>query len=110
MLLQVERISRKRRVWIAREVRVRPRWGGLVTAPKGIVQVGRPSVSSRTRTAHHEAGHAVLSAAINDMPLHASIRAAHRTLGRTAQRMFARPTSLAQLYLAGFAAEHLRTS
>jgi hypothetical protein len=61
---------------------------------------------ARTRTAYHEAGHAVLSAAINDMPRHVSIRAMHDTLGRTGQKMFARPTSLAQVYLAGFASEH----
>ncbi len=65
--------------------------------------------SGRTRTAFHEAGHAVLSAAINDRPHHVSIQAARATLGRTAQRMFARPTSLAQVYLAGFAAEHILT-
>jgi hypothetical protein len=51
----------------------------------------------------------VLSAAINDKPHHVSIRAGHGTLGRTAQKMFARPTSLTQVYLAGFAAEHLLT-
>jgi hypothetical protein len=67
------------------------------------------SVPQRTRTAYHEAGHAVLSAAINDKPHHVSIRAAHGTLGRSAQKMFARPTSLAQVYLAGFAAEYLLT-
>jgi len=57
----------------------------------------------------HEAGHAVLSASINDKPDHVSIRGAHGTLGRSAQKMFARPTSLAQVYLAGFAAEHIAT-
>ena len=51
----------------------------------------------------------MLSAPINDKPHHVSIRAAHGTLGRTGQKMFARPTSLAQVYLAGFAAEHLLT-
>ncbi len=65
------------------------------------------SPDPRRRTAYHEAGHAVLSAAINDKPHHVSIRAAHGTLGRTGQKMFAGPTSLAQVYLAGFAAEHL---
>jgi ATP-dependent Zn protease len=69
----------------------------------------RRSLDPRTRTAFREAGHAVLSAAINDKPHHVSIRAAHETLGRTRQKMFARPTSLAQVYLAGFAAEHLLT-
>ena len=65
------------------------------------------SVTQRTRTAYHEAGHAVLSAAINDTPDHVSIRAAHGTLGRSGQKMSARPTSLSQVYLAEFAAEHL---
>lgn len=63
----------------------------------------------RTRTAFHEAGHAVLSAAIDDKPHDVSIRGEHGTLGRSGQKMFARPTSLAQVYLAGFAAEHLLT-
>lgn len=63
----------------------------------------------RSRTAHHEAGHAVLSAALNDRPERVSIRGREGTLGRSTQRMFARPTSLAQVYLAGFAAEHLLT-
>jgi len=61
------------------------------------------------RTAFHEAGHAVLNSAINDMPALVSIRARGVQLGRTEQRMFARPSSLAQVYLAGFAAEHLLT-
>jgi len=63
----------------------------------------------RARTAHHEAGHAVLSVAINDHPEHVSIRGHGETLGRSAQKMLGRPTSLAQVYLAGFAAEHLLT-
>jgi hypothetical protein len=69
----------------------------------------RKPVSVRTRTAYHEAGHAVLSAAINTRPHHVSIRAEHGTLGRSGQRMLAEPASLAQVYLAGFAAEHLAT-
>lgn len=66
-------------------------------------------VRARTRTAYHEAGHALLSAAINDKPHHVSIRTAHGTLGRTTQKMSARPTCLAQVYLAGFAAENIAT-
>lgn len=66
----------------------------------------RRSLEVRTRTAYHEAGHAVLSAAINDWPRRVSIRASHSTLGRSRQKMLAQPTSLAQVYLAGFAAEH----
>jgi ATP-dependent Zn protease len=69
----------------------------------------RHAIDPQTRTAYHEAGHAVLSAAINDKPHHVSIRAAHGTLGRSGQRMFARAASLAQVYLAGFAAEHVLT-
>jgi ATP-dependent Zn protease len=66
-------------------------------------------VDPRRRTAYHEAGHAVLSAAINDRPEHVSIRGHDGTLGRTTQKMLVRPTSLAQVYLAGLAAEHLLT-
>jgi hypothetical protein len=43
------------------------------------------------RTAHHEAGHAVLSAALNDMPHLVSIRAARWTAGRSIQRVVASP-------------------
>ena len=50
----------------------------LMTSP-----LGRKGVSPRTRTAYHEAGHAVLRAAINDKPTHVSIRAAHGTLARS---------------------------
>jgi hypothetical protein len=65
--------------------------------------------STRTRTAYHEAGHAVLSGAMGGTLKHISIRGAHGTLGRTAQRMLASPTDLARAYLAGFAAEHILT-
>jgi hypothetical protein len=65
------------------------------------------AVTERVLTAYHEAGHAVLSAAINDRPHHVSIKAKGRTLGRSGARMAASPTSLAQVHLAGFAAEHL---
>jgi ATP-dependent Zn protease len=68
----------------------------------------RKPLDGRTRTAFHEAGHAVLSASLNDRPHHVSIRGQDGTLGRTAQKMAARPTSLAQVFLAGFAAEHVR--
>jgi len=67
----------------------------------------RPSV--RTRTAYHEAGHAVLSASINDKPHLVSIREDGERLGFSRQKMFARPTSIAQVFLAGFAAEHVLT-
>ena len=51
----------------------------------------------------------MLSAAINDTPSQVSIRPNGETLGRSTQKMFVRPTSLAQVFLAGFAAEHLLT-
>jgi hypothetical protein len=73
----------------------------------------RPTVpaeaSAPKRTAYHEAGHAVLGAAINDRPNHVSIRAGDATLGRTGQKILACPTYITQVYLAGFAAEHLLT-
>lgn len=64
-------------------------------------------IDLRTRTAYHEAGHAVLSAAINDAPHIVSIRPHGDTLGRTGQKMFARPQVLVQVHLAGVAAEHI---
>ncbi len=66
-----------------------------------------PRGSSVKRTAWHEAGHAVLSAAINELPKRVSILANGETLGRSIQRGYARPSSLTQVYLAGFAAEQL---
>ena len=86
--------------------RVDPRRPGRLPTP--MARVSR-TYDLRSRTAHHEAGHAVLSAAINDRPERVSIRGEAGTLGRSAQRMLVRPTSLAQVYLAGFAAEHLLT-
>ncbi len=80
----------------------------MPSPPRRSTQRGS-AIDLRTRTAYHEAGHAVLSAAINDKPHHVSIRGEHGTLGRSGQKMFARPTSLAQVYLAGFAAEHIAT-
>lgn len=65
------------------------------------------SVHKRTRTAHHEAGHAVLSAAINDAPHLVSIRANGESLGRSRYRMEGRPQMLVQVHLAGFAAEEI---
>ncbi len=70
---------------------------------------GDSSVSARTRTAFHEAGHAVLSAAIANPPEHVTIQANGHTLGRSGARMSARPTARVQVHLAGFAAEHLLT-
>lgn len=72
-------------------------------------KTSRRSVNARTRTAYHEAGHAVLSAAIADGPQHVSIRPEGLTLGRSGARMSARPTSRVQVHLAGFAAEHILT-
>ena len=67
-------------------------------------------VSLLTRTAYHEAGHTVLAASIDDWPELVSIRPRGSTLGRSRQRMAGRPEMLVQVYLAGFAAEHLLTS
>jgi hypothetical protein len=69
----------------------------------------RSAMDPRTRTAFHEAGHAVLSGALNDTPHHMSIRSECGTLGRSGQTMLAQPIALAQVYLAGFAAEHVAT-
>jgi hypothetical protein len=71
--------------------------------------LARRKVRKRARTAYHEAGHAVLSSAINDRPELVSIRPKGSTLGRTRQSMLARPAFLVQVHLAGFAAEHLLT-
>lgn len=76
-----------------------------------VVATRKPrTVDARTRTAYHESGHAVLSAAINDTPRHVSIKPNGDTLGRSGARMSARSTSLVQVHLAGFAAEHVLTS
>ena len=64
------------------------------------------SVSAQVRLAHHEAGHAVLSAAINDSPRLVSIKRHGESLGRTQRGSFARPEVMVQVHLAGFAAEH----
>jgi hypothetical protein len=69
----------------------------------------RKRADSRTLLAYHEAGHAVLSAAINDAPKLVSIRARGETLGHSTQKMMARPSVLVQVLLARFAAEHLLT-
>ena len=69
----------------------------------------RKKDNSRALLAYHEAGHAVLSAAINEVPSQVSIIGDAASLGRTSQRMLARPSVLAQVCLAGFAAEHLLT-
>lgn len=80
-----------------------------VRATIAVPSVPRQRINARIVLAHHEAGHAVLSAAINDAPHQVSILADDGTHGRTTQRMIARPSSLAQVYLAGFAAEHIVT-
>lgn len=72
-----------------------------MTTPK------RRSVSKRTRIAHHEAGHAVLSASISDAPRLVSILVKAGSLGRARYQMLARPQVLIQIHLAGFAAEHI---
>ncbi len=67
------------------------------------------STTALRRTAFHEAGHAVVSSAINDMPSHISTRAQGISFGRNELKMFARPSTRVQVYLAGFAAEHILT-
>ena len=73
------------------------------------MQRARKRVGSRTSTAYHEAGHVVLSAAISDRPQYVTIRPEGHTLGRSRAMPSLRPTSRAQVHLAGFAAEHLLT-
>lgn len=80
-----------------------------MASTKSRVSTGK-TIDPRTRTAYHEGGHAVLSAAINDTPRHVSIRPNDDTLGRSGARMSARSTSLVQVHLAGFAAEHVLMS
>lgn len=67
----------------------------------------RRSFPKLIRIAHHEAGHAVLSAAINDAPDLVSIRPNGVSRGRTRYRMEGRPERRVQVHLAGFAAEEL---
>jgi hypothetical protein len=64
-------------------------------------------VTKRTRIAHHEAGHAVLSAAIADAPHLVSIRIASDSLGRARYRLEGCLEKRVQIHLAGFAAEDL---
>jgi ATP-dependent Zn protease len=81
----------------------------VVVAGNSRTRAPKTSVDARTRTAYHEAGHAVLSAAISDMPQHVSIRPEGNTLGRAAARRSVLPAARVQVHLAGFAAEHLLT-
>jgi len=67
----------------------------------------RRRVSLQTLVAHHEAGHAILALAVGGTPEQVSIRPQEQTLGRSTQTLSAPPAQLAQVYLAGFAAEHL---
>ena len=90
-------------------------WTGRFIMTKG-VETGRANapppqraVRKRTRVAYHEAGHAVLSAAINDSPRLVSIRPHGESLGRSRYRFEAPPQRLVQVHLAGFAAEELLT-
>jgi hypothetical protein len=67
------------------------------------------NIDARARTAYHEAGHGVLSAALSATPKHVSIRPTRLTLGRSGARLSPWPMIRAQVHLAGFAAEHLLT-
>lgn len=69
----------------------------------------RETIDARTVAAFHEAGHAVLSAAIANRPDLVSIRPDGLALGRSGARMSARSTLRVQVHLAGFAAEHVLT-
>jgi hypothetical protein len=67
----------------------------------------RSRITKKQRVAHHEAGHAVVSAAINDAPVLVSIRGNDTSLGRSRYRFEAGPERLIQVHLAGFAAEEV---
>lgn len=67
----------------------------------------RRSVPKRIRTAYHEAGHAVLSASINDSPILVSIRLTEESLGSDHYRKARVPEVWAQVHLAGLADEEL---
>lgn len=69
----------------------------------------RPRVSARTRLAYHEAGHAVLSAAIGNPPDYVSIRATGHALGHNLLQPSQHASSRIQVHLAGYAAEHILT-
>lgn len=83
----------------------------LVPAPKvPAASTKKPkSVPRRTLTAYHEAGHAVLGAAIGDSPTYITIKPNGPNLGRSDQKMLGRSEVLVQVYLAGYAAEELLT-
>jgi hypothetical protein len=71
----------------------------------------RKNIPKRTQIAYHEAGHAVLSASINDAPHLVSIVKTGRSLGRARYKTIgAPPPILVQVHLAGYAAEHLLSS
>jgi hypothetical protein len=67
----------------------------------------RERVPTRRKVAYHEAGHAVLSTAINDTPHLVSIRRTGSKRGRACYQFDAPPERLIQVHLAGFAAEEL---
>lgn len=64
-------------------------------------------ITPRQRIAYHEAGHAVVSAAINDAPHLVSIIANDYSRGRSRYAFEAHPEQLVQVHLAGLAAEEL---
>jgi hypothetical protein len=81
----------------------------LVLARKPAPKKKPKSFSRLTRTAYHEAGHAVLSSAIGDSPTHVTINADGPTLGSAGRMMIGRPQVRVQVHLAGYAAEHILT-
>lgn len=73
---------------------------------KPLAPNAKKRVTTRTRTAYHEAGHAVLASAIGDRPHVVSIRADGARLGVTKYKHdAARPTSAVQVHLGGYAME-----
>lgn len=79
------------------------------TPKSRLTLLGPTPVDARLLVANHESGHAVLSAALNEVPRLISIRPREDTLGRSRLRNVAGPAELVQVHLAGFAAEHLVT-
>jgi len=77
---------------------------GFWHAPRGGRATKAPTV--RALTAYHEAGHAVMCGYFGSPPHRVSIRPGEHTLGRSLAGSPG-PGSLAAVYLAGFAAEHV---
>ena len=79
------------------------------TPKSRLTLLGPTPIDARLVVAYHEAGHAVLSIALNEAPRLISIRPRGDTFGRSHIRYVAGPAELVHVHLAGFAAEHLAT-